>query len=220
MTSSVQEGALAIAEVSKNIAGVAELSSQISSSTKNMETNSEKIKDRSIITYANAMEVGSIGDDIKTLINEFEFSDKINNEAENVIPKLCKFTPRWTVKVNQFDNDHIRIFDYINEIHGKIKEGATSTSLVETVEALAVFTTEHFAREEEVFIKTKYVDYDSHKEIHTKLLATVGDIVSKLKANEEVNLIEVMVFLKTWLYEHIFGIDKKYSSHLNSNGVF
>jgi hemerythrin-like metal-binding protein len=219
MTSNVREGASAIAEVSKNMIGVAELSNNISRTTKKMAESTKSTKERSVVIYAKAMEVGSLGNDVRLMVNDFKFSGKITKEEATSEPKLCKFTKKWSVSVRQFDSDHSKIFDYINEIHAMIKTGSDIGSLAKLAEEFAVFTTEHFAREEEKFKSTKYSEYDAHRVIHQKLLATVGEIVNKLKARESVNLIEALIFLKNWLFDHIYCVDKRYSSHMNKNGI-
>ncbi len=46
-----------------------------------------------------------------------------------------------------------------------------------------------------------------------------SNIIKKLEANEYVDLIEVLVFLKKWLVDHILGVDKKYGAWFNERGI-
>jgi len=65
----------------------------------------------------------------------------------------------------------------------------------------------------------RYPDYDRHKSEHERLTKTVLDIQGKFQSNEVGLTIEVMDFLKNWLYHHILESDKKYTPYLNSQGV-
>ena len=64
----------------------------------------------------------------------------------------------------------------------------------------------HFAREEEFFAKTGYPDAAAHKREHDKMVAWT----LKTQALHKGSLLrapslEVMNFLKDWLYDHIWA---------------
>jgi hypothetical protein len=46
-----------------------------------------------------------------------------------------------------------------------------------------------------------------------------GGLPAKFQKNEVGMTIEVMSFLKHWLYKHILETDKNYTPHLNAQGV-
>lgn len=54
---------------------------------------------------------------------------------------------------------------------------------------------------------------------HTALLSKVAEYIEKMKSEEEVDMISVLVFLKKWLFNHIKVEDQKYSIPMNKNGI-
>ena len=78
---------------------------------------------------------------------------------------------------------------------------------------------DHFAIEERYFDQFNYPETTKHKAIHEKLLGQVSDIVSQINEGQDVNLIDILIFLKNWLQNHILIEDKQYGPFLNQNGV-
>ena len=54
---------------------------------------------------------------------------------------------------------------------------------------------------------------------HKMYLERIQELVETVENGEEIDLIEVLVFLRDWLKSHIQGIDKKYGPYLNDRGV-
>jgi hemerythrin-like metal-binding protein len=77
----------------------------------------------------------------------------------------------------------------------------------------------HFKTEENLMESHHYPDYGQHKSEHERLTATVLDFQGKFQRNEVGLTIDVMQFLKDWLYKHILESDKRYAPYLNSQGV-
>ncbi len=73
--------------------------------------------------------------------------------------------------------------------------------------------------EEKYFDQFNYPETTKHKAIHKKLLGQVSDVVNQINEGQDVNLIEVLSFLKNWLQNHILIEDKQYAPFLIKNGV-
>ena len=219
MTTNVEQGALAVQDVNVSISDSANLASSIADSLIEVDNQTSKAMNDAISTYALALEVSSHNEEMNRNTNQFMIKSEHASSVNNAIPALCRFTQSYDVKVNQFNNDHIRIFDYINEVHKQVKENVDISVIVQTLKNLGTFTTEHFAREEEKFVSTNYPTYSAHKQIHENLLGQVRDTITSIENGEDVDLIEVLVFLKKWLVDHIMGTDKKYGDHFNERGI-
>ncbi len=219
MTTSVEQGAAAVQEVNTSIMDVTNLSRSVTSSISEIKEGINASSNEAILNYALALEVSSHNDEMDRLLDNVSIMQSDLTRTENIKPTLCRYTDSFSVSVQQYDNDHIKIFEYVNKIHNLVKDGAVSDRILSVMKELAQFTTDHFAREEVNFNKTSYPDTTKHIEIHTKLLKTVGEIITKLEANERVDLIEVLMFLKKWLVDHIHCVDKKYSGWLNEHGI-
>jgi len=124
------------------------------------------------------------------------------------------------VGVGSIDEQHKKLVGLVNDLHSAIENGQGGHVLGRTLNGLIDYTKTHFAYEEELFAKTGYPDTPAHKQEHDNLCKTVIAVQEKYNSGASDTLSsEVMDFLKSWLINHIQGTDKKYSSHLQANGV-
>jgi hemerythrin len=107
----------------------------------------------------------------------------------------------------------------INELHAAMASGKGKDVLGGVLTRLVDYTKFHFAAEEKLMSSNQYPGYLSQKTEHDNLTKKVSDIKARLDAGNMVVTVEVMTFLKDWLTKHIMGLDKKYSSFLNSKGI-
>lgn len=219
MTINVQHGASAVQDVNISLTSTASLSNQVDDAINSILQDSSTIKDASVSSYALSLETTGQSSLIKNITDSVKLPEGYTVTESSITPQLCRFTDYFSVKIAKFDDDHRQIFQYINTIHRLVKENSISGELLQTIKELANFTTHHFAREEEEMSTHNYPDYYSHKEIHQKLLATVSQTITQISNGEEVDLIEILIFLKEWLYSHIQSIDMRYSNFLIEKGV-
>lgn len=219
MSNTVHEATTAVVDVTKSITNTAMLSSNISHSINEINKKVIILKANTTLLYANAMEVTSVGDDLSKTVKMFKLPEelKAKERGERV---LFKFTEAWSVNIKEMDKEHIGIFNYVNKIFKLIKQNANADELFKITKEFSVFTQKHFDDEERLMEKAKYSGIAAQKEAHRKLMDKVYDIVKKLENKEYVNLIDVMIFLKNWLQEHILGMDKKYSAPLNEHDIY
>ncbi len=219
MTTNVEQGAQAVQDVNMSISDSAKLARSVADSLLEVDRESSQTMTDAVRSYALALEVTSHNSEMARTASLFNLPREYEDRTRNIPSELCRFTKTFDVSVDQYNRDHLRIFEYINEIHSHVKSGSNNAVILPVLKSFSTFTTEHFAREEEVFIKTNYAAYPGHREIHEKLLGEVRDVIRKLESNEYVDLIEVMVFLKKWLIDHIYAVDKKYGPWLNECGI-
>ena len=180
---------------------------QVRKETENLKLLSGKV-------YASAMEVSVYSGESEKALKMIKLDIPAQGEHE-----LIRFSPDYDVKVDELNRHHKKIMEYINSIHSMIKAGAAPASINKILKQMADFVVMHFGAEEKYFVKFGYKDYEAHKKIHDKLLGQVRDIVAKLDAGEEINMIALLTFLRDWLKDHIQGTDRKHSDFMNSNGL-
>jgi len=219
MTGSVSEGSLAVQDINKNIIDAANLARDVASAIDKVKQDTQIIKESATVVYAYAMESSSVSDDLNKRINMLSIPPKMLSAITDTEPVLFKFSEAYTVKIQSVDDQHEVIFNYINSIHNSIKNRGSREEIRKTLNDLAQFTIKHFAHEEDMMTTHNYPEYTEHKRIHTSLLVKVKEIVDKMNAGEEVDLISVMIFLKDWLQVHILKIDRKYMPFLNERGI-
>lgn len=215
----VSQSEIAIEEVNIKIASSASRSEEMMDSSKNMSSDSEMMKKNSVAMYAYAMEAAGAGENIYKDIKKVNIPSAIINSINKEKSVLARYTEEYSVKVKDMDDQHIRIFDYINKVHTELKLKSPIESLIPIMEDLLDFTTKHFAEEQILMKKIHYQGLSKQLSEHTALLSQVSDYVDKMKSGEEFDMIAVLVFLRDWLFDHIKVEDQKYSIPMNKNGI-
>jgi len=124
-----------------------------------------------------------------------------------------------SVKVRQFDDQHKKLVDLINQLHDAMKVGKGKDVLGKTLKSLADYTQSHFTAEELLMRQHNYPNFEKHKKEHNQLILQVSDLQKKLQEGSMVLSQEVFVFLKEWVVKHIQVMDKEYGPYLHSKGV-
>jgi methyl-accepting chemotaxis protein/hemerythrin len=219
MGNNVSEGALAVQDVSKAIHDATDISNGVARDIAGLDKNAVAVKSDAVSSYAQALEVSSQSNDIKRQLELLTLPSSIMHEVEKIEAQFCRYTADFDVLVNRMNDDHIKIFDFINTCHRKIKEKSDNISLLPILKELGDFTRGHFMREEEAMAKANYSDLDLQKKAHTKLLQKVADIIQSLEKGDDLDMIEVMSFFKEWLINHILMMDRKYGPVLKEQGI-
>ena len=129
------------------------------------------------------------------------------------------WTEQLSTKVKTFDDQHKKLFGLVNDLHDNMAQGKGKDVMEKTLAWLVNYTKTHFASEEEMMTRHKYLGYLSHKAEHDELTRQAADLLKKLQAGEPVMSVQVMRFLKDWLEQHIMKVDKQYGPFLNAKGV-
>lgn len=133
---------------------------------------------------------------------------------------LIDWDQKFSVNVTGIDEEHKKLVSLTNELHDAMRSGKGRLIVGTILEELLNYTKTHFANEEQLMAKASYPGLASHKVVHTRLVNQVHELIEKNEAGSLSLSMEVMSFLKSWLIDHIQGVDKTYSSHLNKNGIF
>jgi len=219
MTSSVVTSSEAVTEANRLISDSAQLAKLVAESMTEISKESDSIKADSTKVYASGMEVASLGKDIEQLITTFNLPQQFISQSQQGARKFISFTSQYSLGISGIDEQHKKIMDYINQIHAAVKKDKALDEIKKILGDLTQFTVDHFAVEEKYFDQFNYPDTTKHKAIHQKLLEQVTNVITEINEGQDVNLIEVLIFLKNWLSTHILVEDKRYAPFLIKNGV-
>jgi hemerythrin-like metal-binding protein len=100
-----------------------------------------------------------------------------------------------------------------------MREGRGRAVMEKVLDGLAAYTVSHFGYEEKLMQKYSYPDFERHKAEHDKLTKQVKSLQEEFRSEKTTISLEVMSFLQRWLVDHIVGVDKKYTEHLQLAGV-
>lgn len=132
---------------------------------------------------------------------------------------LITWNENYSVKVKQFDDQHKKLIEMVNELHDSMKVGKGKETLEKILKGLVQYTEQHFSSEERLMKLHGYTGYENHKKEHNQLVMQVLDIQKKYQEGTTMLTQSVMNFLRDWLQKHIQGDDKNYGPFLNSKGV-
>ena len=133
---------------------------------------------------------------------------------------LITWNSTYSVNVKEIDLQHQKLIALINQLHDGMKAGKGQEITGKILSDLADYTKFHFGYEEKLFDQTKYPDTMVQKRQHSDLVKQVVNYISKFQKGEAILTMELMNFLKDWLMNHIVATDKKYTSFLNSKGIY
>ena len=118
------------------------------------------------------------------------------------------------------DNDHRHLIDLINAIEHTVTADGSIRQLQAALDQLALYTGQHFSREEDILISHHYARFDDHKAQHIRLIEELADAarpvravtdidspISAVLAAEDVG--KLTELLRHWLLDHIIKEDLK-----------
>jgi hemerythrin len=156
---------------------------------------------------AQAKELIKITEDMKFFLPK--------NKTKKIRLQQFIWNDKLMLGVNTMDDEHKILVEKINNLVASLEaqyEVKDKESLLNSFKELADYTHEHFAHEEKFMQSIGYPQFSSHKKIHEKLLAQVGQYGRQIE-NETLNDQMLISFLRNWLISHIMGVDMQYAGH-------
>ncbi len=121
---------------------------------------------------------------------------------------------QYSVRVEQFDNDHKKLLGFINELHEAMLQGKGKDKLKDILSELLDYTHYHFNAEEKQLEQAGYPELEEHKQYHRALISELNELITDF-ANEKREIsVKTFRFLKEWLFNHIQMADKQYTPWL------
>ncbi len=125
---------------------------------------------------------------------------------------FMKWDPSFSVGVDVIDNQHKRIFDYINLLETAVREKDQS-GIKHVLDEMVDYTLTHFSFEESLMEKGDYPYYDAHKHVHDSFAARVSGYREKFEKGENVGQ-RLLSDLRIWLTNHIKRDDRDYAPYV------
>ena len=226
IASSVAQASHGIAEINENISQSSSVAGEISADIAEVSGLAGELTDSSSQVNNSAGDLGGLGERLKSIVLRFKLDNpgagRASRTADSSVPvnDLMPWTASFENGVSEFDKQHHRLVDLVNELYKAMKTGRGNDVVVKVLDELVDYTATHFAAEERLMVEHKYPDYDSHIVIHREFVATVVDFQKKFKAGEATLSLDLLEFLKDWLIGHIKGVDRKYGPFFNGKGVY
>jgi len=124
-----------------------------------------------------------------------------------------------SVKVAQFDEEHKKLIQLIDNLSEAMSRGKGKDVLSETLRELINYTETHFKNEERLMQQYKYVNYLEHKKEHDEFVNKVKELHESYEKGNVMLSISVFNFLTSWVTNHIKKTDAEYGAFFNENGL-
>jgi hemerythrin len=111
--------------------------------------------------------------------------------------------------IEDIDNQHKRIVDYLNELNSANETGNRNATK-DVLNKLIDYTQTHFTFEESLLERANYPFLRAHKRVHDIFAQRIADFLKRADAGEDITP-ELLSMLKIWLVNHIKGDDADYA---------
>ena len=126
-------------------------------------------------------------------------------------------------KIQEFDNQHKRLFELGNHLFFLVKNEAHEDNydeIMKSLQDLKEYTVYHFKAEEKLMEQYHYPKLISHKIEHETFIRDLQELLKKdVDANQVKVSLDIIQFVANWIENHILKSDSQYGEFLKSNGV-
>lgn len=124
---------------------------------------------------------------------------------------IMQWSDDLSVGVPAMDAQHQVLLDLINNLFGAMKAGEANAVLGECLSELVDYTANHFDCEEKYLASRNYPKLAAHHVLHTNLVDKVLAFKRDFEEGRATIGIDLMIFLREWLIDHILGEDMQYN---------
>ncbi|MDR2869366.1 MAG: bacteriohemerythrin [Deferribacteraceae bacterium] len=211
------------------IQAIIELVLSISSKVEGMVSVLQRQSDATISTVVQVKAVASSADENNRItqenVSQVEGLKNLANRLEASVASfklrstLVEWSQALSVGVMQFDDEHHRLIDLINQLYSAIQDGSSTKVLSDVLEDLLNYTKTHFTGEIAQLEKYKWHDLENHKKLHKFFVDKIIKAQEDLRSGAAMLGPDIIKFLNDWLIGHIQKIDAQYTEFFHSNGI-
>ncbi len=132
---------------------------------------------------------------------------------------LISWNDSYSVKVKEIDMQHQKLISLINSLNDAMKSRKSKDVMEMIIQELVNYTQYHFQTEENYFKQTHYPGTQEHEKEHNNFVKQVAEFQEQFKNGKALVSVELMMFLKKWLTQHIKGTDQKYTEFFHQHGI-
>lgn len=119
----------------------------------------------------------------------------------------------------QIDGDHRALVGILNQVQVALDQGKDKAEISKILHFLKDQTVNHFGTEEALMIHHNYPGASAHFAEHADLIVQMSDFLDDYRVVNYVGADALLAFLKTWLMNHIQGMDRELCAFLGSRRI-
>jgi hemerythrin-like metal-binding protein len=124
-----------------------------------------------------------------------------------------------SVGVAKIDAQNMKLFEIANRFHAAFERRESRQVLVAIFTELVEYTGTYIAGEDRLLQEHGYPDHKRHKANHALLVGLVLTYKRQLENGEPDIEQHAMGFIKTWLNDHVLGMDRSNAEHEKPRSV-
>jgi len=132
---------------------------------------------------------------------------------------IYRWTTAYSVNIEILDKQHERLFDTVNELNRALRSGSGGAAVELILVRLVDYVHEHFTAEELLMDYHGFPGLAAHKAEHAMFRKKIDAFLDGHNAGKTGVPVDLMLFMRTWLKDHVLTVDKRYSEFLNARGV-
>ncbi|HKF47279.1 MAG TPA: bacteriohemerythrin [Terracidiphilus sp.] len=132
---------------------------------------------------------------------------------------LIHWEDSYSTGVKAMDDQHKRLVAALNDLHGAMLEGKEKAVTGSLLGMLVKYTHEHFLAEEGLMARANYPKLAEHKSQHRNLTDQVQKFAERYQRGELAINVDLLMFLRNWLLNHIQKTDREYGPWLTRHGA-
>jgi hemerythrin len=125
--------------------------------------------------------------------------------------ELFTWYSKYSVNDEELDEHHKKLFGIFNKLYNHCFVEKSINCLGPIIEELKSYSNYHFLAEEKHMKDMGYKEIDMHKNEHREFAIKTLQLQQLAEKNELEATKEFVVFLGTWLLQHVIEEDKKFS---------
>ncbi len=118
-----------------------------------------------------------------------------------------------SVEIDLIDDQHKVLIQLINDSSHMIIE-QDFDKVRNILRELRIYTDTHFSEEELLFSRSSYPHVDKHLKEHSYFVGKLDEFENNVSDNDIAVSLNILEFLKNWLFYHIEIVDKGYSLYV------
>ncbi len=125
-----------------------------------------------------------------------------------------EWTQDLSVGIDEMDTQHKKMIDIINDFHAMADSGDDREAVKKALQAMYEYGKMHLSVEEALMAKYDYPYLDKHKKMHNYYCEQLNEYRDNLEKGKKILILDLSIFLKGWLENHIAETDKRYGEFI------
>ena len=127
---------------------------------------------------------------------------------------LLQWKPEYSVGIESMDDEHRDMINLINTTYEKLEKNSDTQQIENCLGEILSTISAHFALEERMMRRSRYGEYQAHKDDHEKLLDQIRDLMDGFFDDPATGGKRLEERLSSWFAAHFSSFDARLHGQL------